>query len=65
MATKLKSKRSLLKRIRKTAKGYKRKRANSRHILTKEPSKRKRQRRTLVLINRADMKLVKKMLHKD
>ena len=62
---KLKSKRSLLKRIRKTANGYKRSRANSRHILSKEPSKRKRQRRALLLVNRADMKLVKKMLHLD
>ena len=40
---KLKTKRAASKRFRKTANGFKRGQSHRRHILTKKPSKRKRQ----------------------
>jgi large subunit ribosomal protein L35 len=40
---KLKTNRAAAKRFRKTASGFKRGQAHRRHILTKKPSKRKRQ----------------------
>ena len=40
---KLKTNRAAAKRFRKTAKGFKRAQSHRRHILTKKPSKRKRQ----------------------
>ena len=40
---KLKTKRAAAKRFRKTANGFKRGQSHRRHILTKKPSKRKRQ----------------------
>jgi large subunit ribosomal protein L35 len=40
---KLKTNRAAAKRFRKTASGFKRAQAHRRHILTKKPSKRKRQ----------------------
>jgi large subunit ribosomal protein L35 len=43
---KLKTNRAAAKRFRKTANGFKRGQSHRRHILTKKPSKRKRQLRT-------------------
>ena len=43
---KLKTNRAAAKRFRKTANGFKRGQSHKRHILTKKPSKRKRQLRS-------------------
>jgi large subunit ribosomal protein L35 len=60
---KLKTNRGAAKRFRKTATGkFKRKPAHARHILTSKPTKRKRQNRRLVVVDKADQKAVRKML---
>ena len=59
---KLKTHRAAAKRFRKTAKGYKRAQSHRRHILTKKPSKRKRQLRTPSMVHKTDIDRVKQML---
>ena len=50
------------KRFKKTASGYKRKRAYKSHILTKMTTKRKRQLRGTSMIHKSDVVLVDRML---
>ena len=59
---KLKSKKAASKRFRKTANGFKRGQSHRRHILTKKPSKRKRQLRRESSVHETDMNRVKQML---
>jgi len=59
---KLKTHRAAAKRFRKTAKGYKRAQSHRRHILTKKPSKRKRQLRRGMMVHKTDVDRVKQML---
>jgi large subunit ribosomal protein L35 len=59
---KLKSKKAASKRFRKTANGFKRGQSHRRHILTKKPSKRKRQLRRESGVHETDMNRVKQML---
>ena len=59
---KLKTHRAAAKRFRKTAKGYKRGQSHRRHILTKKPSKRKRQLRTGMMVHKTDVDRVKQMM---
>jgi len=60
---KLKTNRGAAKRFRKTGSGkIKAKRAFARHILTKKPSRRKRVLRRPKLIERTDLKGIKKLL---
>jgi large subunit ribosomal protein L35 len=59
---KLKTKRAASKRFRKTANGFKRGQAHRRHILTKKPSKRKRQLRTGAMVHETDVDRVTQML---
>jgi large subunit ribosomal protein L35 len=59
---KLKTKRAAAKRFRKTAKGFKRAQSHRRHILTKKPSKRKRQLRSAKMVHETDVNRVKQML---
>jgi len=59
---KLKTKKAASKRFRKTANGFKRGQSHRRHILTKKPSKRKRQLRREMHVNETDMNRVKAML---
>ncbi len=61
---KLKTNRGAAKRFRRTAKGYKHRRANRNHILTKKASKRKRQLRGLGQVSPADVGLLDRMLPK-
>jgi large subunit ribosomal protein L35 len=61
---KLKSRRGLLKRIRRLGSGkVKRGVANKRHILTKKSPKRKRQLRGLGVVSKNDVGLLKRMLN--
>lgn len=53
------------KRFKKTASGFKHKRAFKSHILTKMTTKRKRQLRGTNLLNAADVPAVKRMLRAD
>jgi len=59
---KLKSKRAASKRFRKTANGFKRAQSHRRHILTKKPSKRKRQLGTGKMVHETDVGRVEQML---
>jgi large subunit ribosomal protein L35 len=59
---KMKTKRAASKRFRKTANGFKRGQSHRRHILTKKPSKRKRQLRREMQVNETDMNRVKQLL---
>ena len=52
---KLKTNRAAAKRFRKTAKGFKRTQSHRRHILTKKPSKRKRQLRSPSMVAKQDL----------
>ena len=52
------------KRFKKTAAGYKHKRAFKSHILTKMTTKRKRQLRGTQILNRSDAPLVDRMLRR-
>ena len=47
--------RAAAKRFRKTANGFKRGQSHRRHILTKKPSKRKRQLRTGMMVSESDL----------
>ncbi len=59
---KLKTNRGAAKRFRKTAKGFKRAQSHRRHILTKKPSKRKRQLRSGMMVHESDVGRVEQML---
>jgi len=60
---KMKTNRGAAKRFRKTASGkFKRAQSHRRHILTKKSTKRKRQLRIGQLVNKADTKLIVRML---
>lgn len=59
---KLKTNRGAAKRFRATASGYKCRRTNRSHILTKKSTKRKRQLRTIGRIDASDMRSVARML---
>jgi large subunit ribosomal protein L35 len=59
----MKTNRGAAKRFRKTASGrFKRNQSHRRHILTKKPTKRKRQLRAGEQVHEADTKLVQRML---
>ena len=59
---KLKTNRGAAKRFRRTAKGFKHKRSNKNHILTKMAPKRKRQLRGFADVSAADTAAVKRMV---
>jgi large subunit ribosomal protein L35 len=59
---KLKTNRGAAKRFRKTASGFKRAQAHRRHILTKKPSKRKRQLGPSKLVHETDVGRLEKLL---
>jgi large subunit ribosomal protein L35 len=59
---KLKTKRAAAKRFRKTANGFKRTQSHRRHILTKKPSKRKRQLRREMHVDETDQHRIEKLL---
>jgi large subunit ribosomal protein L35 len=59
---KMKTNRGAAKRFKKTASGFKRKRAGKNHILTKRTTKNKRQLRGTNLVDPADKALVERML---
>ena len=59
---KLKTKRAAAKRFRKTANGFKRTQSHRRHILTKKPSKRKRQLRREMHVHETDQHRIEKLL---
>jgi len=59
---KLKTNRAAAKRFRKTANGFKRAQSHRRHILTKKPSKRKRQLRRESEVHETDVNRVKQLL---
>ena len=59
---KLKTKRAAAKRFRKTANGFKRGQSHRRHILTKKPSKRKRQLRREMHVDETDVNRIKQLL---
>ena len=59
---KLKTNRGAAKRFRRTANGFKHKRTNKSHILTKMAPKRKRQLKGFNAVSDADVKAVQKML---
>jgi large subunit ribosomal protein L35 len=60
---KLKTNKSAAKRFKKTAKGgYKRSRSHLRHILTKKPSKRKRQLGGTTMVHDTDVNRLRQML---
>ena len=61
---KLKTNRGAAKRFRRTAKGFKHKRTNKSHILTKMAAKRKRQLRGFADVSAADLAAVKSMVPK-
>ena len=59
---KLKTNKAALKRFRKTATGFKRGQSHKRHILTKKPSKRKRQLRSGKMVHVSDVNRVTQLL---
>lgn len=59
---KLKTNRAAAKRFRKTAKGFKRAQSHRRHILTKKPSKRKRQLGTGKMVHETDLVRLEQLL---
>ena len=60
---KLKTKKAAAKRFRRTGKGkVKRKKAFTRHILTKKPRKRKRGLRKAGFVKKADLKRIKELM---
>ncbi len=61
---KLKTSRGAAKRFRRTAKGFKHRKAGRNHILTKMTSKRKRQLRGLQDVSAADAPRIRRMLPK-
>ncbi len=61
---KLKTNRGAAKRFRRTANGFKHRKAFRNHILTKKAPKRKRQLRGLEAVSAADTKVIARMLPK-
>lgn len=62
---KIKSNRAAQKRFKKTGSGkFKRNRAYKRHILTSKTRKRKRKMRKSAIANHADLKRLRRMVHK-
>lgn len=61
---KLKTNRGAAKRFRRTAKGFKHKRSNKSHILTKMAPKRKRQLKGFTSVSAADKAAVQRMVPK-
>jgi large subunit ribosomal protein L35 len=61
---KMKTKSGAAKRFRRTANGFKHRKANRNHILTKKAPKRKRQLRGLQDVSAADAPAIKRMLPK-
>ena len=61
---KLKTKRGAAKRFRRTSSGFKHRRTNRNHILTKKPRKRKRRLRSFESVSAADVPGLKRMLPK-
>ncbi|MFQ5870091.1 MAG: 50S ribosomal protein L35 [Candidatus Zixiibacteriota bacterium] len=60
---KLKTNRGAAKRFKKTGSGkIKRRRSNSSHLFTKKSTKRKRRLRSSTLIDKADLKKVRKLI---
>ncbi len=59
---KMKTNRAAAKRFRKTADGFKRGQSHRRHILTKKPSKRKRQLRREMQVHETDQGRIKQLL---
>ncbi len=59
---KLKTNRAAAKRFRKTAKGFKRAQSHRRHILTKKPSKRKRQLSSGAMVHETDVGRLARLL---
>ena len=59
---KMKSCSGAAKRFRRTANGFKHKQSFRSHILTKKPSKRKRQLRAMHQVEKADQALIQRML---
>mgnify|MGYP000131903542 CR=1 FL=1 len=59
---KMKTNSGAAKRFKKTASGYKRKQSFKSHILTKKPTKRKRQLRPMMQVAASDKSLVDRML---
>jgi large subunit ribosomal protein L35 len=58
---KLKTNRAAAKRFRKTASGFKRAQSHRRHILTKKPSKRKRQLGPSLMVHETDVGRLEKL----
>ena len=61
---KLKTRRGAAKRFRRTSSGFKHRRTNRNHILTKKAQKRKRRLRGFESVSAADMPSLKRMLPK-
>ena len=61
---KLKTKRGAAKRFRRTGSGFKHRRTNRNHILTKKAKKRKRRLRGFEQVSAADVASLKRMLPK-
>lgn len=59
---KMKTNRGAAKRFKKSAGGYKRNQSFRRHILTKKPTKRKRQLRTPEMVAAVDVPMLRRML---
>ncbi|MEZ5549650.1 MAG: 50S ribosomal protein L35 [Pseudomonadales bacterium] len=59
---KMKTDRGAAKRFRRTAKGFKHRKANRNHILTKKAPKRKRQLRGLEANSPSDTRMIRRML---
>ena len=59
---KMKTNRGAAKRFKKTASGFKRKRAGKNHILTKRTTKNKRHLRGTIMVDPSDKALVERML---
>lgn len=62
MKVKIKSNKGAAKRFKKTANGFKHRKSNRNHILTKKAPKRKRQLRGTTQVAAADVPLVQRML---
>lgn len=60
---KLKTNRGAAKRFKATAKGFKHKQSHKRHILTKKPTKRKRQLGGTAMVKHCDKRSVDRMLN--
>ncbi|MGM0595261.1 MAG: 50S ribosomal protein L35 [Pseudomonadota bacterium] len=59
---KMKTNRGAAKRFKKSAGGYKRNQSFRRHILTKKPTKRKRQLRSPEMVAAVDVPMLRRML---